>query len=56
MNKIVALKSEMSLGLLDKNMIEFVKKIKKDWNHVMSRSNKYEERIKEMQGAQDGLL
>ena len=47
-NKIVALKSEMSLGMLDKNMIDFIKKIKKEWNKVLSRSSKCEELMKEL--------
>ena len=42
--------------MLDSNMIEFIKKIKKDWNHVLSRSSTYEEKMKEMSNRQEGMI
>ena len=41
-NKITLLKNEMAISLLDKDTFEFIKNVKKDWNHVVSRQTSYE--------------
>lgn len=41
-NKITLLKNEMAISLLDKDTFEFIKKVKQDWNHLVSRQTTYE--------------
>ena len=46
----------MSLAMLDKSTLEFIRKIKKEWNGVISRSSTYEARLKDMSTKQEGLF
>ena len=55
-NKLIQLRNEMSLGLLDKNMIDFIRKMRKEWSNIQNQSNQYGERIQEMSNRQDGML
>lgn len=55
-NKLIKLKNEMSLAMLDRNTLDFIRKIKKEWNGVISRSSTYEARLKDMSTKQEGLV
>ena len=55
-NKLIQLKNEMSFAMLDRNELDFIRKIKKEWNGVISRSSTYEARLKDMSTKQEGLV
>ena len=46
----------MSLSLLDQTTIDFIRRIKKEWNGVLSRSSTYEEKLKQISGQHEGML
>ena len=48
-NKLTLLKNEIAISLLDKDTIDFVRNVKREWNHVLSRSKTFEERVANLQ-------
>ena len=55
-NKFTLLKNEISLSLLDKDTINFIKGIKREWNHLLSRSKTYDDKVNELQKQQTTLM
>lgn len=48
-NKMTLLKNEISLSLLDRDTIQFIKNIKREWNHLLSRSKTFDDKVNELQ-------
>ena len=46
----------MNISLIDKDTQQFLKGVKKDWNHLLSRSKTNENLVRDLKESQDGVL
>lgn len=49
------LKSQIDLNLLEPEIISFIRNVKKEWNHVLSRSKTFEERMSTLNDKQEAF-
>ena len=47
-DRLIHLRNEVKLSMLEEDMIKFIKGVKKDWNRVLSRSQTFEDKFNDL--------